>query len=320
MYTPPFTVNANSINLIAEISAQMERFAIRLENEEGIKLRKVNRMKTIRCSLAIEGNTLSEEQVTAIIEGKRVVAPVKEVQEVRNAVKVYDSFMTFNPYDRKDILKAHGIIALGLVDHPGHFRTGGVCVAGKNGISHIAPPPDRVPFLIDDLFDWLKNANDHILIKSSVFHYEFEFIHPFDDGNGRMGRFWQSRLLSEWNPAFAHLPVENMIWENQAAYYKAIEDSTDQNDSGIFVEFMLNVILEALKSRSHDDTINDTLNDTLNLILSLIRENPYISYEELSLKTRKSRPTVSRKVAELKSSGRIVRHGAKKNGWWEVVE
>ena len=147
MYTPPFTISANAINLISDISAKLERFAIRMEQKDGIKLRKVNRMKTIRGSLAIEGNSLSEEQVTAIIEGKHVLAPMQEVLEVRNAVKAYDSFMTFNPYDYKDLLKAHGIMAMGLVDNPGHFRKGGVCVAGKDGVSHIAPPADRLPFL-----------------------------------------------------------------------------------------------------------------------------------------------------------------------------
>ena len=311
MYTPPFTISANAINLISDISAKLERFAILMEQKDGIKLRKVNRMKTIRGSLAIEGNSLSEEQVTAIIEGKHVIAPMQEVLEVRNAVKAYDSFMTFNPYDYKDLLKAHGIMAMGLVDNPGHFRKGGVCVAGKDGVSHIAPPADRHLFLIDDLFGWLKDSKDHILIKSSVFHYEFEFIHPFEDGNGRMGRFWQSRLLSEWNPVFANLPIENMIWENQAAYYNAIEESTDKNDSGIFVDFMLSIILNSLKE-------HDTVNDTVNLILKLIRENPSISYDELAEKTGKSRPTVSRKITELKKKGLLVRHGADKNGWWEV--
>ena len=283
-----------------------------MEQKDSLKLRKVNRMKTIRGSLAIEGNSLSEEQITAIIEGKHVIAPKQEVQEVRNAIKAYDSFMTFNPYDYKDLLKAHGIMAMGLVDNPGHFRKGGVCVAGKDGISHIAPPPDRLPFLINDLFDWLKSSKDHVLIKSSVFHYEFEFIHPFEDGNGRMGRFWQSRILSEWNPVFANLPIENMIWENQAAYYKAIEKSTDTNDSGIFVDFMLSIILNSLK-------VHDTVNDTVNLILNLIKSKPSISYDELAEKTGKSRPTISRKITELKNKGLLLRHGADKNGWWEVI-
>ena len=298
----------------------MERFSIKVESDSGIKLRKVNRMKTIRGSLAIEGNTLSEEQVTALIEGKHVIAPVKEVQEVRNAISAYEHFMEFDPYNVKDLLKAHSIMTLGLVDNPGHFRKGGVCVAGKDSITHIAPPADRVPFLISDLFEWLKTSKDHILIKSSVFHYEFEFIHPFEDGNGRMGRFWQSRLLSDWNGAFEHLPIENMIWENQAEYYKVIEKATDSCDSGIFVEFMLQVISDAIHMHDKSDTVNDTVNDTVKLILSLLKENPSISYEELASKTGKSRVTISRKLSELKRNNFIRRVGADKNGHWEVVK
>ena len=200
-YEPPFKISAKSINLISEISANVERVKINLEKSDSIKLRKVNRIKTIRGSLAIEGNSLSEEQVTALIDGKHVIAPLKEVQEVRNAIN---------------------------------------------------PPADMVQGLITDLFEWLKNAQDHILIKSCVFHYEFEFIHPFEDGNGRMGRFWQSKILSEWNPIFENLPIENMIWENQAEYYRAIEKSTENSDSGIFVEFMLGLILDSLKVQEAD--------------------------------------------------------------------
>ncbi|MBP5751369.1 MAG: Fic family protein, partial [Treponema sp.] len=232
----------------------------------------------------------------------------------------YEHFMEFDPYNVKDLLKAHSIMTLGLVDNPGHFRKGGVCVAGKDGITHIAPPADRVPFLISDLFEWLKTSKDHILIKSSVFHYEFEFIHPFEDGNGRMGRFWQSRLLSDWNGAFEHLPIENMIWENQAEYYKVIEKATDSCDSGIFVEFMLQVISDAIHMHDKSDTVNDTVNDTVKLILSLLKENPSISYEELASKTGKSRVTISRKLSELKRNNFIRRVGADKNGHWEVVK
>ena len=328
MYTPPFTISAKAINLIAEISAQLERFAIRLEQADAIKLRKVNRMKTIRGSLAIEGNTLSEEQVTALIEGKHVIAPLREVQEVRNAINAYEAFNSFAPYDYKDLLKAHGIMALGLVDNPGHFRTGNVCVAGREGVSHIAPPADRVPFLIRDLFEWLETSSDHILIKSSVFHYEFEFIHPFMDGNGRMGRFWQSRLLSEWNPVFAHLPVENMIWENQNTYYRAIKDSTDANDSGIFVDFMLGIILEALKSHRQSDsetekvTVKVTQKVTVNQqkILDAIKQNPHITQEELSAIVGIARKNIIANMKKLQEAGLLIRHGADKNGWWEVTE
>ena len=245
-YEPPFKITAKSVNLVSQISADLERYAIRMEQPDSIRLRKINRMKTIRGSLAIEGNTLSEEQVTALIDGKHIIAPAKEIQEARNAIRAYDEFMNFNPYDKKDLLRAHGIMAYALVDNPGHFRKGGVCVAGKDGISHISPPADRVDFLMSDLFDWVKNAEDHILIKSSVFHYEFEFIHPFIDGNGRMGRYWQTMLLSRWKGLFAWLPVETIVKEHQQEYYSVIQKSDQVGESTSFVEFMLRCLFEAM--------------------------------------------------------------------------
>ena len=320
MYTPPFTISAKAINLISEISAQLERYVIRMEQEDGIRLRKINRMKTIHGTLAIEGNTLNEEQVTALLDGKHVIATVKEVQEVRNAIKAYDSFMDFNPYDYKDLLKAHGMMALGLVDNPGHFRLEPVDVLGKEGIAHIAPPAERVPVLIDDLFKWLGKSKDHILIKSSVFHYEFEFIHPFADGNGRMGRFWQSRLLAEWNPVFAHLPIENMIWENQAAYYKAIEDSTEKSDSGIFVDFMLEVILDALKARKVTAKVTQKVTANQQKILDAVKENPNITQDELSAVVGIARKNIIANMKKLQENDLLKRVGADKNGYWEVIE
>ncbi len=324
-YEPPFYVTAKIINLVSDISASLERYKIHLEMSDTLRLRKINRMKTIHGSLAIEGNSLSEEQVTALIEGKPVVAPVKEVQEVRNAIKAYEQFMDFEPYNRKSLLKAHSIMALGLVDNPGHFRTGGVCVAGKEGIAHIAPPADRVPFLIDDLFEWLKNAEDHILIKSCVFHYEFEFIHPFEDGNGRMGRFWQSRILAEWNEAFAQLPIENMIWEHQSEYYRAIQDSTENNDSGIFIEFMLSVILESLKKHIKNDNANNSVNNNVKLtknqrkIIEAIRQNPFVTQEELSRIVDITIANINLNMKKLQQNGIIKRTGADKNGKWVIV-
>ena len=319
-YEPPFKITSKAVNLISQISADMERFKIRLEQEDGIRLRKINRMKTIQGSLAIEGNTLTEEQVTALIEGKHVIAPMREVQEVKNAIKVYEKCMSFNPYKEKDLLKAHEILTMGLLDNPGHFRKGRVCIAGKNGISHIAPPADRVPFLMSDLFDWLKNSDYHPLIKSCVFHYEFEFIHPFEDGNGRMGRLWHSRILADWNPIFIHLPIENMILKNQAAYYKALEQSTDKNDSGIFIDFMLEIIVKTMKNSRKKSTVNETVNETVNPIIKYLKENPEISYEQLAEKMGKSRVTISRKISELKKAGIIKRIGADKNGYWQIID
>lgn len=246
LYTPPFTVSAEAINLVAEISAQVERFAIRLEQADGLLLRKANRIKTIHSSLAIEGNTLSEEEVKDVINGKQVVAPLREIQEVKNAIKTYELYPTLDAFNESDMLKAHGVMMQALVDNAGHYRSGSVGVFGNQGLVHLAPPAERVPLLMADLFRWLQHAQDHLLIRSCVFHYEFEFIHPFVDGNGRMGRLWQSLILGKLNPVFEHLPIENMVYSNQQKYYEAISKSTKAAESGPFIDFMLEEILKTL--------------------------------------------------------------------------
>jgi Fic family protein len=246
LYTPPFTVSAEAINLVAEISAQVERFAIRLEQADGLLLRKANRIKTIHSSLAIEGNTLSEEEVKDVINGKQVVAPLREIQEVKNAIKTYELYPTLDAFKETDLLKAHGIMMQALVENAGPYRRGSVGVFGNQGLVHLAPPAARVPLLMADLFQWLQHAQDHLLIRSCVFHYEFEFIHPFIDGNGRMGRLWQSLILGKLNPVFEHLPIENMVYSSQQKYYEAISKSTKAAESGPFIDFMLAEILKTL--------------------------------------------------------------------------
>lgn len=248
MYIPPFTISTDAINLIAEISAQIERYAIRLEQNDGLKLWKANRVRTIHSSLAIEGNTLTEDEVKDIIDGKMVAAPLRQIQEVKNAIKTYELYESLNPFDVNDLLKAHGTMMMALTDDAGKFRRGGVGVFSEKGLVHMAPPADRVPGLIADLFEWLKQAKDHLLIRSCVFHYEFEFIHPFSDGNGRTGRLWQSLILGRLHPLFEYLPVENRMYANQEAYYNAIQASTMTADSGPFIGFMLQEILNTLKS------------------------------------------------------------------------
>ncbi len=247
MYIPPFEISSKSINLIADISAQIERYAIRLENE-GLKLRKANRIRTIHSSLAIEGNNLSENQVRDIINGKNVIAPLREIQEVKNAINTYEMYSTLNPFSIDDLLKAHGSMMQALTNDAGRFRRGGVGVFSETGLVHMAPPADRVPQLIADLMGWLASASDHLLIRSCVFHYEFEFIHPFSDGNGRIGRLWQSLILGKLHSLFEHLPVENMVYSNQQEYYDAITESSRKGQCGPFIEFMLGEILSTLKS------------------------------------------------------------------------
>lgn len=242
--TPPFTITSRAINLIAEISEKIGILTAKSENPLHVDLRRENRIKTIHSSLAIENNSLSIEQITAIIEGKRVLGAPNEIQEVKNAVQAYELLLQLNPYEEKDLLRAHKIMMADLVDRNGKYRTDGVGIFDGNKVVHIAPPAERVPFLMADLFDWLKNASDHPLIKSCVFHYEFEFIHPFQDGNGRMGRLWQTVILKEWKTFFAWLPVETIIKENQTEYYKALSASDTNADSTAFIEFMLDVILK----------------------------------------------------------------------------
>jgi len=251
-YKPPYTITTKIVNLVAKITECAVRLSI--QKEADLRLRKVNRIQTIQGSLAIEGNTLSTEQVTAILDGKHIVAPIKEIQEVRNAIKAYDKFLDWNPFDVADLLDAHRTMTEGLIDQCGMFRTGGVGVVANTEVIHVAPPADRVPYLIKDLFAWLEQTDEHPLIASSVFHYEFEFIHPFADGNGRIGRLWQTLLLSRWNSQFAYLPVENMVYQKQFAYYDAINESSYRTDCSPFIEFMLEVIYQTVSAITPEAT------------------------------------------------------------------
>ena len=341
MYLPPFTVSAEAINLIAEISGQIERYAIRLEQEDGLRLRKVNRIKTIHSSLAIEGNTLSEDEVRDIIDGKNVVAPIKEIQEVKNAIKTYEMYPSLDAFNEKDLLKAHGVMMQALVDDAGHYRHGGVGVFGEKGLVHLAPPADRVPMLMRDLFDWLKHSKDHLLIRSCVFHFEFEFIHPFIDGNGRMGRLWQSLILGKLHPLFEHLPVENMVYSNQQQYYDAITASTNAGQSGPFIDFMLKEIYKTLKEHQGEELpTNDVspidrqfgikfgeefgikygikfgINDKQ--LLLLIDSNPTITASDAAERMEISLRGAEKIFKKLRDSGVISRQGSKKSGSWII--
>ena len=324
MYKPPFTVSAKAINLIAKISSQLERYAIRMEQEDTLRLRRANRIKTIHSSLAIEGNTLSEGEVQAVLEGKKVVAPLKEIQEVKNAIKTYELYPKLNPFSIQDLLLAHGTMMSGLVDEVGMFRKGGVGVFDGDRPIHIAPPADRVRDLMSDLFGWLENADDHLLIRSCVFHYEFEFIHPFADGNGRIGRLWQSLILGRLNPIFEHLPVENMVYSNQQAYYHAINRSSDLGDSGPFIDFMLEEILNALvdhQGKSNADIADEKgLNYQQQRVLGYLRADRHTTAAKIAADLDMSARQIERMLADMKAKGIIRRIGANRNGYWEIVD
>lgn len=229
-YQPPYTITPAIVNLVAQISEAVGRLIILTDAAMALRLRRINRIRTIRGSLAIEGNTLSEAQVIAILDGKRVIAPPREIQEVHNAIAAYDRFAKWQPAVEAALLEAHRILMNGLIDDAGVYRRGGVGVMADGQVIHLAPPAERVPILMQDLFRWLAASEDHPLIAGSVFHYEFEFIHPFADGNGRLRRLWQSLILSRWNPLFADLPVESLVHEHQAEYYQALQESTAQTD------------------------------------------------------------------------------------------
>ena len=257
-YQPPYTITPVIISLVAAISEKLGRLSVLQEQENNLRLRRVNRIRTIQGSLAIEGNTLTEEQITAVLEGKPVIAPPREIQEARNAIVAYEKLEQWQADSPQALLEAHQTLMQGLIDDAGHYRRAGVGVMQGKQVIHMAPPANRVSDLMQDLFNWLANGDEHPLIRSSVFHYEFEFIHPFADGNGRMGRLWQTLILSQWKPIFAYLPVESLVYANQADYYQALQQNTDKTDSAPFIEFILNRILDACDESSPQVTPYDT--------------------------------------------------------------
>ena len=242
---PPYTITPAILDLsirIGEAVGRAEEAAV----GEDLRLQQINRIRTIQGSLAIEGNSLTEDEITTILEGRPVIASPREVQEVRNAFGAYDAFPQWHPAREADLLRAHEMLMMGLLDAPGHYRRVGVAVGGGGKVHHVGPPADRVPHLMANLLSWLGDTDEHPLIASSVFHYEFEFIHPFEDGNGRMGRLWQALILTRWNPLFAWIPVESLIHARQSEYYAAIRESSAQGDSTPFITYMLEAIHEAI--------------------------------------------------------------------------
>lgn len=245
---PPYKITDEIMNQVAEIVELVSEMEIL--NPDGMHplLRKENRIKTIQASLAIENNTLTIEQVTDILDGKHVAGSEKEIKEVKNAFKAYDMLPDLDPFLEKDLKKAHGVLMGDLVETSGKYRNKSVGVTDGVNIIHMAPPSNIVPANMSNLFAWVRNSNVHPLIKSCVFHYEFEFIHPFLDGNGRMGRLWQTALLAKWKPIFAWIPIENIIRENQQNYYKVLLIADNRGESTIFIKFMLDCILKTLKT------------------------------------------------------------------------
>lgn len=245
---PPYQITPKVLNLVTTISEKIGQINAKYLDKPSPKLRKENKVKTIHSSLKIEGNTLSEEQITAILEKKRVVGPKKDVNEVLNAIKVYEQLHKYKPESVKSFLSAHDKLMKGLAVDCGKFRNKGVGIMAGEKLAHLAPPAENVPYLMNDLFNYLKSTDEITLIKSCVFHYEVEFIHPFSDGNGRMGRLWQTLILMKQYPVFEFIPFENLIHFTQNDYYKALAHSDKVGNSTPFIEYMLGVIDESLSS------------------------------------------------------------------------
>ena len=244
---PPFEITTAILDEVAEIAELVGHVNASLGLSANTMLRRSNRIRTIYSSLAIEQNPLSLEQVAAVLSGKRIIAPPKDIAEVKNAFEIYEMMGSLDPYSVDDLLTAHGVMTRGLVDESGCFRSRPVGVADKQGnVLHFGTLPDYVPGLVMELLDWVRDCDFHMLIKSCVFHYELELIHPFADGNGRIGRLWHTLLLTQWKPMFAWLPVESMIHDRQDEYYQVINRSNNEAESTAFIEFMLSAIKEAL--------------------------------------------------------------------------
>jgi Fic family protein len=239
---PPYEITSSILKLITSISEKIGEVNANLLNKPSPKLRKQNRIKTIHSSLKIEGNTLTEEQITALLENKRVIGPKKDVLEVLNAIKIYENLEEYNPSNEKSFLNAHQNLMEGLIENSGKYRNQSVGIEKGSKVEHLAPPFENVPYLMNDLFEYLKKSDEIELIKSCVFHYEMEFIHPFLDGNGRMGRLWQTLILMEKYPIFEFLPFETLISNDQEKYYKALAESDKSGKSTKFIQYMLNVI------------------------------------------------------------------------------
>ena len=310
---PPFEITNQMIDYVAEIAELLGKLNVTDALSSNPTLRRSNRIRTIHGSLAIEQNTLSLEQVTAVLNGKHVLAPPKDIAEVKNAYEIYERLDELDPYSVDDLLTAHGIMTLGLVAESGMFRTRPVGVVDNEGhILHFGTLPQYVPDLVMELLDWAKTSEVHMLIRSCVFHYELELIHPFADGNGRVGRLWHTLLLSKWNPAFAWLPVESIIHDRQQEYYDAINASNDAGESTVFIEFMMSAIKASLMDAiSTSDEMSDGKVDKATMrwkqIEKFLETRPYIMNADVRSICGVSAATANRILSSLVTEEKIIR-------------
>ena len=305
---PPFEITNSILDKIAEIAELVGQVSATSGLTTNPMLRRTNRIRTIYSSLAIEQNTLSLDQVTAVLDGKRVLAPPKDIAEVKNAYEIYDMMESLDPYSVDALLDAHGVMTRGLVEESGCFRSRPVGVVDKQGnILHFGTLPAYVPGLTMELLDWVRDSDYHMLIKSCVFHYELEVIHPFSDGNGRIGRLWHTLLLTQWKPLFAWLPVESMIHDRQDEYYAAINQSNFEGESTVFIEFMLSAIKEALLDAIDTGAAENMTTDELRWykIERFLRKNEVITNADVREMFGVSAATANRILAKLTDEGKL---------------
>lgn len=332
-YKPPFTITNSILSHVASVSEKVGRITVMSNMENKPHLRKNNRIKSIHSSLKIEANSLSLSQVRDVINGKLVLGEAKEIQEVKNAYNAYEKIAEIDPYSIEELKKFHGIMTKYIVEESGDFRSGEEGVFNGEECIFMAPPARFVPQLMNELFDWMKEVKDqmHPLILSSIFHYEFVFIHPFTDGNGRMARLWHTAILAKWNPVFEYIPIESQIEKFQDDYYDAIAKCHVEGESTVFIEFMLTQIdniLEELLNQMTNSTTDDAILDAdganhgadnmESRLLSGLKQNPYITQTDLAKELSLSRRTVQRIMKELINDGKIKRVGSTRTGHWEI--
>lgn len=319
-YKPPYTITSTILAQVSEISELISDIKHIEAKKITPKLRKKNLVRSITGSLQIEGNSFTEEKVTAVLDGKGVLGTLKEVEEVKGAIKAYESLENYNHIKLSDLLQSHKLMMDSLLNNAGSFRSSNVGVYGKDGVSHVAPPQYRVAELMGELFDWLAVTNEHPLVVSSIFHYEFEFIHPFSDGNGRIGRLWQSVILTAYKDLFSYIPIESIVKENQQKYYDALEEAGTVGESTPFIEFMLGSILQSLKQFLKQNAKSDQKSSLKSdqKILVLIKKDSKVTIREICDSTGLSESGVKKIIKKLKDEGTLIRVGALKGGHWEI--
>ena len=318
VYDPKFVIDNDMLTTVSEIAALIERIPD-TKTSKHIRLRQENRIRSIHSSVAIEGNRLSLDKVADIINGKRVIGDPKDILEVKNAQKAYDLIDEFDQFSVNDLLSAHGIMMNGTVDSPGEFRDCGVGVYKGGEPIHIAPECEDVPYMINDLMDWSKDSDLHPLVKGCIFHCRFEYIHPFVDGNGRMGRLWHTLILSRWRHMFSHLPIESWINLNRREYYDSLKEA-DKGNISVFIKFMLYMIKMAVDEFA--DEILYTQKSELNIrkeMLETISGDPGVTAARMAKMLGVSSRTIKRHLSEMVEKGVIRRVGSDKTGHWEIL-